>query len=111
MKAIKSQQSTNRSLEETALRYKLLQSQSEQLERVLKALRSELEHAIKTEGDGKVLVLETFKLSLSSCERENFSLKSARKSIPEKVLKPFISITAYSRLSVNERGTRSKIAA
>lgn len=111
VKAIRNRESNNRSLEEVALRYKLLQSQAEQIDRVMQSLRTELERAVKTEGNGRVLILETFKLCLSSCQREVFSLKSARKTIPDNVLKPYVSVTNYTRLAVSERGHSKKIAA
>lgn len=98
------------SLSEVALRYKLLKAQEDQLAAVISSLKAELERAIEQQGSNGVLHLEDFTLKVSACERENFSLKSARETIPSEVLQPFVSVTSYTRLTVNERGT-GKIAA
>jgi len=87
------------SLEDTAETYKLLKRELENLEEMLKPLRSTLE-AAATEAGGSIIA-GPYKITLSNCERESFNLKLAKETLSPKVLKPFLSTTSYKTLRVS----------
>ncbi len=94
-------QSAVQNLNDIATRFLLVKREIESLEKLQASYRSILENSA-LESQGK-LDLPDYTASVVACERENFALKTARLIISESVLRPFINISQYNRLTVTEK--------
>lgn len=112
MKALKMTKpdSTEMDMNTVALRFKLIQTEIESLEKVLKGYRATLE-AAALKHENHTLETEDFVVKVFAATRESVSLHELRKKLNSKVLamiSPLIKITKYNQVKVVQRG---KVAA
>lgn len=93
----------NEALTQAVLSYKELKAKIAFLENELKPHKEVLELAASKTKDG-IIQTPDFKITLTVAQRETFSLKQARITLPSdalEALEPFISVSMYMTLRVS----------
>ena len=90
-----------KTLPETLNTYLDLKQKMIELKKELDSHKVILETAIM-ETENSTLWVDDYRLKLTELSRENFSLKTAREKMGNKILSPFIKLSHYSRLSISK---------
>lgn len=104
------QKKTEFSLEEAAIQFLEYRAKKALVERKLEQLKFFLKPIIK-KAPGKQIVIQQHLFEFEEYPQEFFKLKDAKKKIPLKVLKPFITSTNVEKIRTKFIGDNEELAA